>query len=128
MNVNSSEKVYVLCQGKVVQWLKWMEMEEGCIFEVMPPMKGSGKQKKKKKEEEEEEEEEEGRKQKSGSDVGREQTAATRKKESLTEGKGRKRRTWNLNTMREVMAWRRKAVKKVGGMRTRERRGLRRWT
>ena len=49
VNVNSSEKVYVSCQGKVVQWSKWMEMEEGCVFEVMPPMKGSGKQKKKKK-------------------------------------------------------------------------------
>ena len=111
VNVNSSEKVYVLCQGKVVQWSKWMEMEEGCIFEVMPPMKGDGKQ---------------GRRQKSGCDVG--PTPATRKRESLTEGKGRKRRTWNLNTMREVVAWRRKAVKKVGGMRTRERRGVRRLT
>ena len=51
VNVNSSEKMYVLCQVKVVQWSKWMEMEEGCIFEVMPPMKGGGKQKKKEKEE-----------------------------------------------------------------------------
>ena len=49
VNVNSSEKVFVLCQGEVVQWSKWMEMDEGCIFEVMPPMKGGGKQKKKKK-------------------------------------------------------------------------------
>ena len=43
VNVNSSEKFFVLCQGEVVQWSKWMEMEEG-IFEEMPPMKGSGKQ------------------------------------------------------------------------------------
>ena len=50
VNVNSSEKVHVLCQGKVVQWSKWTEMEEGCIFEVMPPMKGGRKQKKKKEE------------------------------------------------------------------------------
>ena len=48
VKVNSSEKVYVLCQGKVVQWSKWMEMEEGCIFEVMLPMKAGGKQKQKK--------------------------------------------------------------------------------
>ena len=53
VNVDSSEKVYVLCQGKVVQWSKWMEMEDGCIFEVMLPMKGSGKQKQKKKKKEE---------------------------------------------------------------------------
>ena len=52
VNVNSSEKVYVLCQEKVVQFSKWMEMEEGCIFEVMPPVKGGGKQKKKKEERE----------------------------------------------------------------------------
>ena len=49
VNVNSSEKVYVLCQGKVVQRSKWMEMDEGCIFEVASH-EGSGKQKKKKKE------------------------------------------------------------------------------
>ena len=50
MNVNSSEKVYVLCQGEVVKWSKWMEMEEGCIFEVMPPMRGTGNKKKKEEE------------------------------------------------------------------------------
>ena len=75
VNVNSSEKVYVLCQGKVVQWSKWMEMEEGCIFEVMLPMKGGGKQKQKKKKK------------------GVNETDRNKKKESLTEGKGRKRRT-----------------------------------
>ena len=55
VNVNSSEKMYVLCQGKVVQWSKWMEMEEGCIFEVMFPMKGCGKKKQKSKKKNEEE-------------------------------------------------------------------------
>ena len=33
-------------------------MEEGCIFEVMPPMKGGGKQKKKKKKKKKKKEEE----------------------------------------------------------------------
>ena len=63
VNVNSSQKVYVLCQGKVVQWSKSMEMEDGCIFKVMLPMKGGR--------EAETEEEEKGRRQKSGGDVGR---------------------------------------------------------
>ena len=53
VNVNISEKVSVLCQEKVVQWSKWMEMEEGCISEMMPLMKGGGKQKMKKKKKEE---------------------------------------------------------------------------
>ena len=59
VNVNSSEKVCVLCQRKVVQWSKWMEMEEGCIFEVMPPMKRCGNQKKKKKKKNKKREQEE---------------------------------------------------------------------
>ena len=49
VNVNCSEKVCVLCQGKVVQWSKWMEMEEGCIFEVMRLMKGGGNRRRRRK-------------------------------------------------------------------------------
>ena len=41
---------------------------------------------------------------------------------------GQGEETENLELMREVMAWRRKAVKKVVRMRTRWRRGLRRLT
>ena len=135
VNVNSSEEVYVLCQGKVVQWSKWMEMEEGCIFEVMPPMKGCGKQKKKKEEEDKNPgvtlDETDSSHKEERELTGGEETMDHNDQEQrvcLTEGKGRKRRTWNLNNMREVMAWRRQAVKKVGGMRTRGRKGLRRLT
>ena len=46
---NSSEKVYVLCRGKVDQWSKWMEMEEGCIFEVMPSHEGAGSRNRRRK-------------------------------------------------------------------------------
>ena len=66
-----------------------------CIFEVMP-RKGGGK-----------EEEEEGKRKTSGSDVGRDRRQQQRR-ESLMESEGRKRRIWNLNTLREVMVWRRR--------------------
>ena len=64
--MSKAQKRCMSCvRGGVVQWSKWMEMEEGCIFEVMLLMKGSGKQ------EEEEEKEKKGRRQKSGCDIAR---------------------------------------------------------